>query len=371
MSVVLTAEQQEYQLVLHQFLERQWPQNAVFDAVDGKGARAEVWQRLVTELDVAGLAIPEEYGGLGLSQIDVTLAAEELGAVLYCGPWFGTVALGVNALLLAADRAAAQRYLPAIARGERTATLAFADVQTRGAAATPVRAKPDGEIWRLSGVKDHVVDGATAELLLVVAETSAGPSLFAVEDTVPDTVTRRPLEALDPTRPLARVTFTSTPAMCVGQPGSFDLQAVLDLASVSATAEVVGGAAACIRTTVAHVLTRQQFGRPIGSFQAVKHRLADMQLRLEASRSALRYLAQAIDSEPDSVPLLAAVAFDTASAAYFRTAADTIQLHGGIGFTWEHVAHLHFKRAKSLQILLGASAQRRRRIADAVLGTIA
>ena len=367
MSVVLTAEQQEYQLVLHQFLERHWPQSALFDAVDGKDARSEVWLRLVTELDVAGLAIPEEYGGLGLSQVEVTLAAEELGAVLYCGPWFGTVALGVNALLVAADPAAAQRYLPGIARGDQTTTLAFADVQTRGATATPVRAEQDAATWRLSGVKDHVVDGMTADLLLVVAQTSAGPSLFAVEDT--DTVTRRPLDALDPTRPLAQVSFTATPATLVGEPGSFDLQAVLDLASVSATAEAVGAAAACIRTTVAHVLTRSQFGRPIGSFQAVKHRLADMRLRLEASRSALRYLAQSIDSEPDNVPLLTAVVHDTASASYFRTAADTIQLHGGIGFTWEHVAHLHFKRAKSLQILLGTTAQRRRRIASAVLAT--
>jgi alkylation response protein AidB-like acyl-CoA dehydrogenase len=367
MDFALTTEQRDLQRGLRQFLAQRWPDDALRASFDGPTAyETEVWSRLAGDLGAAGLVIPEEYGGIGLSWVEGVLAAEELGRVLSGGPWFATVALAANALLASGDGQAMKDYLPEIAAGGLTATLAHEDLRGRDGSRPAVRAHETTAGWCLDGTKDHVVDGATADLVLVTAETDGGVALFAVESS--DAVVRTAQVAMDPTRRLARIELADAPARLVGTPGAARLAHVLDIAALVAAAEAVGGASACIDLTVEHVKGREQFGKAIGSFQAVKHRLADMQVRLDTSRAAVRYVAAAVDDEPDQLPTLVSVAKPYATTAYFRTAADTIQLHGGIGFTWEHAAHLHFKRAKALELALGTPVQHRARIAAELFG---
>lgn len=367
MDFALTTEQRDLQLGLRQFLAQRWPDDALRASFDGPTAyEAEVWSRLAGDLGAAALVVPEEHGGIGLSWVEATLAAEELGRALSGGPWFATVALATSALLASRDDQAMKDYLPDIAGGGLTATLAHEDLRGRDGSLPAVRAQETADGWRLDGTKDHVVDGATAGLVLVTAETADGTALFALEPS--EAVIRTAQETLDPTRRMARIELRDAPARLIGTPGGARLDHVLDLAALVAAAEAVGGMAACVETTVAYVKGREQFGRVIGSFQAVKHRLADMQVRLDTSRAAVRYVAGAVEDEPDQLPTLVSVAKSYATTAYFRTAADTIQLHGGIGFTWEHSAHLHFKRAKALELMLGTPVQHRARIADELFG---
>lgn len=370
MDLAVTTEQRDLQRGLRQFLAERWPDDALRASFDGPTAyETEVWGRLAGDLGAAALVVPEEHGGIGLSWVEVALAAEELGRVLSGGPWFATVALATNALLASSDEQAMKDYLPEIAGGGLTATLAYEDLRGRDGSLPAVRARETADGWRLDGTKDHVVDGLTAGLLLVSAETDGGTALFAAEPS--EGVVRTAQQTLDPTRRLARLELRDAPARLIGNPGGARLDHVLDLAALVAAAEAVGGASACIDTTVTYVKGREQFGRMIGSFQAVKHRLADMQVRLDTSRAAVRYVAATVGDEPDQLATLVSVAKSYATTAYFRTAADTIQLHGGIGFTWEHAAHLHFKRAKALELMLGSPVQHRARIADGLFGKLA
>jgi len=293
---------------------------------------------------------------------------EEAGAALLCSPLFGTVALAANALLQSTDDAAKKEYLPAIAAGELTATLAITEDDGKWEAdASTLRATASGDAWTLSGTKSFVIDGHTAGLVLVVGVTDAGLSLFAVDGDGAG-LERSLLPTLDQTRKQARLTFADTPARLIGTAGhAADVAAnTLSLAAVALAAESTGGAQRCLDSSVDYAKTRIQFGRQIGSFQAIKHKCADMLVEVESARSAAYFAAS--EAADDSAELAAAANLAKAycTDAYFNTAAENIQIHGGIGFTWEHDAHLYFKRAKSSQLLLGDPSYHRELLAQQI-----
>ncbi|MDQ7909360.1 acyl-CoA dehydrogenase family protein [Phytohabitans sp. ZYX-F-186] len=330
------------------------------------GYDAELWRRLGTELGVLGLAVDEEFGGAGAGLVAQAVAVEEMGAALVCGPVVGTLALAIPLLSAAGDDATRRAYLPDLVDGGRTATVAAPLTGgTFDAAAVTVAAKAEGDGWKaegdgwvVSGRVEFVPDGAAADLLLVAARTDHGVALFAV-DAAADGVRREPLATLDLTRRQAVVEFSGAPARLIaGEKRA--LAALAHAARVGAVllaAEQVGGGRAMLDRTVEHVTGRYQFGRPLGSFQAVKHRCADMLVAVEQARSAAYHGAWALQDGTDDPQLAASIAKAVASEAYTRVAAAAIQLHGGIGFTWEHPAHLYFKRATADSLTLGTVAQ--------------
>ena len=296
----------------------------------------------------------------------VAQTAEELGAELACVPYLSTVVLAAGALVVADDEEAAAEHLPAIASGSLVATLAVtegAGVWEEAEVRTVAREDHGGHV--LDGSKSFVVDGASADLLLVAARDQAGVGLFAIAGESPG-LRRTPLVALDLTRPLARLELTGVPARRVGAAGDGwgVVEEVLDRAAVAVAAEAVGGAQRCLDAAVAHARARVQFGRPIGSFQAVQHKLADVLVAVEAARSVAAAAAAALDDpERDDAPLLASTAKAYCAEAFVRAAAESIQVHGAVGFTWDHDAHLYFKRARSAALLLGDPAWHRERVA--------
>jgi alkylation response protein AidB-like acyl-CoA dehydrogenase len=335
---------------------------------------AGVWTRLGTELGVLGLSVPEADGGVGGSLVDQAVAVEELGASLACGPVFGTVFLAIPALVAASSGPVRDGLLPELVEGRRTAAFAVAD--QAGAfdpAAVAITASRSGEQWRLTGTAERVVDGGFADDLFVAADGPGGAGLFAVEAAGPG-VDRSPLVTLDLTRSQATVRFSDAPARLVADPGEAHrvIDHALQVGSALLAVEQVGAAQHLLDLSVEYAKARLQFGRPIGSFQAVKHRLADLLVDLEHARStayhAVWALADGLDVEDDPA-LAASIAQATASAAFARVATETIQVHGGIGFTWEHQAHLYFKRATTDAALLGSPEQHRSRVAALVLDT--
>ncbi|ONH24208.1 acyl-CoA dehydrogenase family protein [Pseudofrankia asymbiotica] len=363
-------EQRDLRRAVRAFLEAASPESEVRRLMETpEGYDPAVWARLAGELDLVGLAVPAEFGGSGASFVEVALVCEEMGRRLLCAPYFSTAVLAVAALLRSGDAAAQKAWLPGIAAGETLATVALAeesgswDADGVAAAATPA-----GDGWTITGTKHYVLDGHTADLLLVAARTGAGVSLFAVPGAAAG-LTRTPLLTLDQTRRLARVELAATPASLVGEDGAGwpVLEHVLDLAAVALAAEQAGGAQVALDMAVQYAKDRVQFGRPIGSFQAVKHRCADMLLEVESARSAAYYAAWCAAEEDDAeLTKVAAVAKAYCSDAYTQVTADNIQVHGGIGFTWEHPAHLYFRRAKSDELLFGAPSAWRDRLASRV-----
>ena len=317
------------------------------------GWEPAVWARLAGELGAPGLMLAADHGGAGLSCAELAVVMEEAGAALLCAPLFSTAALAVPLLLACADDAALSRYGPAISGGQLTATVALAEDPGRWSTDGLTRAHRDGERWVIDGAKNYVVDGATAGLILVVAAAPAGPAVFAVDAAAPG-LQREPLVTLDQTRKQARLSFRQVPATPVGPPGAADLIGrATDVSRALLAAEQTGGAQRCLDMTVEYAKTRIQFGRPIGSFQAVKQRVAEMLIGVESARSAAYAAAQAASGGGGDLRRVARVAGITCTDAYNWVTAQTIQLHGGIGFTWEHDAHLYFKRARSSGQLLG------------------
>jgi alkylation response protein AidB-like acyl-CoA dehydrogenase len=319
-----------------------------------------VWTQMAEQLGLQALALPAEHGGDGYGFAALRVVLEEMGQSLLPSAFLATVVMAASALVRSGDDAAQAAHLPAIATGRTTATVAVAEGAGSWSVdeiATTAERSTGG--WTLTGVKPLVVDGATAELLLVVAQTPAGPSLFAVLADA-DGLTRTPLRALDPTRKMAGIAFAGTPATLVGRPGGARdvVDHVLDVTATALAAEQVGGARACLEASAAYARERRQFGRAIGSFQAIKHKCADVFARVQLAQAAATEAADAAAGLPDAPPLgvAAAVAHSVCSAAYVFAATENIQVHGGIGFTWEHPAHLHYRRATASQLLLGGPA---------------
>ena len=373
MNLGVSEEHEELRASVRRFLADRAPIARVRELMETEdGLDKAVWDQAGQQLGLQALAIPEAYGGAGFTFAEQAIVLEELGAALYTGPYLASAVLAANALLASDDEGARQDFLPPIASGETIATLAFTEDNGSwdpGAIATT--AVKDGTGWRLDGHKSFVLDGATAGLILVVASTDAGLSLFAVEaGTGAGTggLTRTTLPALAQTRKLGRLEFNGVTARLIVSPGdaAAALDRTLDIAAIALAAEQLGGASRALDMAVEYAKIRHQFGRPIGSFQAIKHRCADLLLEVESLRSAVAYAAAAVGESPDEVPVLASLLKAYASETYFHVTAENIQIHGGIGFTWEHDAHLYFKRAKSSELFLGDGAYHRERLATRI-----
>ena len=361
-----TAEQDELRASVRRFLTDRAPLTRVRELMESEdGTDRGVWEQAGTQLGLQGLAVPEAYGGAGFSFAEQAIVLEEFGAALYGGPYLASAVLAATALLASPDEGARRDLLPGIASGEVIATLAFTeDDGSWDPAAISMPAIKNGTGWRLGGHKSFVLDGQSAGLLLVVASTTAGLSLFAVDGTAAG-LTKTALPALDQTRKLTRLEFSDVPGRLIGSPGDAAamLDRTLDVAAIALAAEQLGGAQRALDMTVEYAKIRHQFGRPIGSFQAIKHRCADLLLEVESLRSAVSYAATAVAEGAAEVPVIAPLVKAYASETFFHVAAETIQIHGGIGFTWEHDAHLYFKRAKSSELFLGDGNYHRERLA--------
>src|ERR687898_845839 len=320
MNFAFSEEQEELRRITRQFLESKSPETEVrrlMDTTDGYDPA--VWSQMANELGLQSLTIPEEYGGQGFTYVELTVVLEEMGRALLCAPYYASVVLAANTLLHSGDEAAKKAHLPGIASGETIATLAFTEANGKwdesGVEAT---ATQDGDGWRIDGTKMLVLAGVPATL---VGEEGKGWDV---------------------------------------------LGRVLDLAAVALAAEQVGGAQRVLEMSVEYAKDRVQFGRPIGSFQAIKHKCADMLLEVESAKSAAYYAAWCAAELNDELPEVACLAKAYCSEAYFHSAAENIQIHGGIGFTWEHPAHLYFKRAKSTELLFGDPTYHRELLAQRI-----
>ncbi|MGH3763428.1 acyl-CoA dehydrogenase family protein [Actinophytocola sp.] len=358
-------EHEEFRGVLRKLTESRVPLGCAPAPAAADAGDRELWQTLAGELGLAGLVVPERHGGGGFGRPELAIAAEELGRAVAGGPLFASAVLATEALLATGPDATAAEVLPGLAAGERVAALAVVERSRRW--------QPDGiettvgERARLRGVKEAVLGAAEADVLVVAARGPDGLSLFLVEPGQGVAVEAR--EVLDPSRSIARVVLTDAPARPVGRAGEGwpAVERALEAGAVFLAAEQVGGSQALLDAATEHAGTRVQFGRPVGQFQGVKHRLADMAVRTELGRAAATWAAW---QEPGSGParLGAAVARAHCAQAYLQTALDAIQVHGGMAITWEHHAHRFLRRARAdLDVLPGPAEQRR--LLESMIGT--
>ncbi|KPM57662.1 acyl-CoA dehydrogenase [Frankia sp. R43] len=326
------------------------------------------WASLGHDLGLVGILVPPELGGAGATFVELSIVLEEMGRRLFCGPYLSTAVLAVTTLLESGDETAQRRWLPGIATGDTVATLALTEDDGRwDEGGITVTATPDGTGWALSGAKQYVLDGHTADLVLTAARTTRGVSLFAVPGDAPG-MSRTPMTTLDQTRKQARIELNDAPATLIGADGHGwpVLERVLDAAAVALAAEQAGGARFALDMTVQYAKDRIQFGRPIGSFQAIKHSCADTMLEVESATSAARYAAWCAATHDDLLAEVSAIAGTYCSDAYLHAASACIQIHGGMGFTWEHPAHLYYRRAASSRLLFGAPDHWRSLLADRI-----
>ncbi|MFA4082451.1 acyl-CoA/acyl-ACP dehydrogenase [Mycobacteroides salmoniphilum] len=362
-----TEEHGDLRSLVRSWCERVWTPEHMRQIADAGTVDLDAWRTLASELGVVGLSLPEEHGGGGLGVIELSIVAEELGRTLACLPWISSAALGAAALTASGDTEALGEWVPALAGGDTTITLAGG--RTRLADAITVSAESGADGWKLTGDTEHVPDGATADVILVLADSDSGPTLFAVDGNAPG-VDRHALASLDLTRRQANIHFDSAPARVIGEQGQgADIVAkALDVAATVLAAEQAGIAAHMLDVTTEYAKSRIQFGRIIGSFQAVKHRLADMAAATGNVRGAAYHAAWSHDDPSLDDPALASsIAQQVASAGAVEVTAKAIQSHGGIGFTWEHPAHLYYKRAVSNSALFGGRAVHAERIAKEVI----
>lgn len=366
MSIVFDTEQQALRDASRQFFSEQFSSENVRVAMSTpEGYDTKVWLRMASELGLQGLAIADELGGGGAGFTEQLVVFEELGKALAGSPYYSTIGLAANTISASGSGALQDRLLSSIAEGNTIATTSYLDSEGRiDLKGSAVNAVDTGSGWSLNGGGYYVTDGHVADILIAIAATVDGPTLFAAPADSPG-VTAQQLETLDPTRKQAHLTFTNAPAEVLGAAGSgYEvLDHALDLARVALACEQLGGAQSCLDAAVEYASVRVQFGRKIGSFQAIKHRCADILTAVEIARSAI-YHAVSLASDPETVSsqslkLAAPMAKALASEAYLFAARQNIQIHGGIGCTWEHDAHLHYRRAHSSNVLLGDINQQR------------
>ncbi|MFA9446855.1 acyl-CoA dehydrogenase family protein [Egicoccus sp. AB-alg6-2] len=366
-----TDEQQQLRGMLRDFLAARATSERVREVMQGDtGVDEAAWKEL-GEYGLLGLPIPEEYGGAGSAFVELALVVEEAGKRLLPVPLLSSAVLGTTALLVAATDQQKQQWLPEVATGALRLALAHLDERGRLTADPGVHARRDGDGWVLDGTAGYVIDGRTADLVLTAATTDEGPQLFAVAGDV-DGLTRDAVPALDLTRPLATLGYdgvrVAADAVLDGGDPTTAVHDAVTAGVVAIASEQVGGAQHVLEMTTAYARERIQFGRAIGSFQAVKHLLAEGLVKLEAARSAALHAARAVAAgDRQEIAIAAPMAKSLCSEVYEAITADAIQLHGGIGFTWEHDAHLYFKRAKATKLLLGDPHLHRRLLGD-VLG---
>lgn len=356
----LSDEEAELASTLHTMLERRANSQAVRAAIASEaGYDTELWRVLCDEMGVASLAIPEEFGGAGFGEFANQLVLEELGYSLAPTPMLGSTVVA-QAIMLAGNGEASERLLPAIASGD-VATLAWADEHGRWRTdGSDITATQDGDSWHLSGRSTLVLDGHLAGTLLVVGSTPEGVGIFEVDDLH---VERIPTRALDPALRFATISLADAPAQALTLDAAPVLEKLRSCASIAVTGMQVGVARRGLDMTVAYSKVRTQFGRTIGSFQALKHRMADMLLQVETARTVSWAAAWAIQTDAPDLAAQAALAKAWATDALEHIASETVQLHGGIAITWEHDAQLVFKRAHALGQQFGDAAANRRELA--------
>jgi alkylation response protein AidB-like acyl-CoA dehydrogenase len=368
-------EQELLRNTARKFFENECPSDTVRRLMETpEGINAELWKKLA-EQGWLGLIYPEQYDGMALGLVDLVVLMEEMGRAVAPGPYFSTVLLGGLAVLEAGSDAQKKEWLPKIAAGDRRVALAWMEPSAQlGPAGVTLTAVEKGGRYTLSGTKLFVHDAHTADALVVAARTGPGAgadgvSLFLLpKGTKGLAVTLLP--TMDQTRKLCEVAcadVTVAPTRCsAGGAGGVPLARVLDRATVGLCAEMCGGAQKVLDMTVEYAKIRQAFGRPIGSYQGVKHKAADMLVDVENSKSITYYAAWAMDEDAAEGPLAVSMAKAYVSDAYRRVSAAGIQLHGGIGFTWEHDLHLYFKRAKGSEFTFGDATHHRERVAQLV-----
>ncbi|GAA4843452.1 acyl-CoA dehydrogenase family protein [Saccharopolyspora rosea] len=360
MRFAFSEEQEELRSTVRRLLDRHGGPHIPPHDRPAPGWDRAVWEQLAGQVGAHGLAIPEHCGGHGFSLLETLIVVEELGRLLVPGPFLGSVVLAAEALLASGDEDACARLLPGIASGERIACLAWADPESPWRVdVSATKARRDGDRWLLDGRKAYVLDAADADVVLVVADADEGPTLFeASEPAVSAPV------GMDLTRSLGEVRLDATPAIPVGRVGGAPevLRRVRDVAAAAVAAEQIGAAERWLWQIVEYCKLRHQFGRPIGSFQALKHRLADCYVAVESARSLSYAASWAVATGDANAPTWAAMAKSHCCEAYSQVAAEGVQLHGGIGITWEHEAHLHLKRAHAAHHLFGSPSRHRARL---------
>ncbi len=372
MALILTDEEQALADSVRKFVADRSPLTSLRHLISsGEPYDADVWKQMTAQLGLAGLTVPEEYGGVGAGRSALSVAFTELGAGLVASPLLASV-LAEEVLLRLDDHTAKTELLPRIAAGEVIATLALAsDAGGHVTAATDGQATDgeatDGEAADgvLTGSISPVLNGAEATVLLVPADTPDGLVIYLVDGSAPG-LTRTRLTAVDHSRSLARIQLSGTPGRALAGDAAAALAAASDVANLALASESAGAMKACLDMTSSYARIRVAFGQPIGAFQAVKHRLADMEKSWELGFAALRDAARAGDAEPGRFSVAASVARVLLASAYADAAVDTVQLHGGIGFTWEHDAHLYYKNGLSNKVLLGGPGDQLDRLADSL-----
>ena len=374
MTLVFSDDQEQFRESIQRFLTERMPTTKVRQLMATEhGSDPAVWQQASAQLALTGIHIPEAFGGAGFGAVELGIALEEMGGSLFCGPYFSSAVLSAYALMLCGDEDQQEQWLGDIAGGERRACLAVTDytgLWQQDDIATTAVTQSSGDVL-LNGKKRFVIDGQSADLFVVAAQSGRGIGLFVVDGRA-NGMTVEALDTMDPTRKMAHIDFVDVPATALTQLPDHWLDTLLNIACITLSAEMIGGAQRLLASAVEYTQLRYQFGRSIASFQAIKHRLADLLLEVELARSATY---QAIETLADCSNLQnltqaqqrrltehASLAKAAVSETYLQAALETIQLHGGIGFTWENDTHLWFKRAKSSEVLLGTPAEHRERM---------
>ncbi len=369
MNFAFSEDQEELRAGIRRFLEQKSPESEVRRLMETtEGYDPAVWSQMSDQLGLQGIAIPEEHGGQGFGFVELGIVLEEMGRALLCAPYLSSIVLAANLLLVSGDEAAQSAHLPGIASGETIATVALTeDVGRWDEEGITLEATAADGGHTLTGHKMYVLDGHVADLILVPARLDGAVSIFAVVGDAAG-LTRTPLSTMDQTRKQARLELDGVAGTLVGDEGQGwpILSKTLDLGAVGLANEQVGGAQRILEMSVQYAKDRIQFGRPIGSFQAIKHKCANMLVDVESAKSAAYHASWCAASDDAELPEAAALAKHVCSDAYFSAAAENIQIHGGIGFTWEHPAHLYFKRAKTTQLFLGDPAYHRELLAQRI-----
>jgi alkylation response protein AidB-like acyl-CoA dehydrogenase len=370
MKFSFSSEQEEFRTSLRRFLAERSPTKEVRRLMEtDAGFEPDAWRKLNAELGLTAVRIPEAYGGQGFGFGELGIVLEEMGRSLLCAPFFSTAVLATGAILNAGTEAEKQALLPGIAAGDTIATLAWVEDPAHwDAAATKMTATQSGGSWKLDGHKSFVIDGHTADLIVVLARApgstgDTGLSLFTVKGDAKG-LKRRNLKVMDPTRKLARLDFKDVEATLLGTAGAAAAPFARTMveAAVCLANEMAGVSERLREDALAYAQMRMQFGRPIASFQSMKHKHADMLVDVELAKSAAYYAAAALDEGDDDIVSVASLAKAAASEAALQTGIHAIQIHGGIGFTWDNDTHLWFKRAKSSEVLLGDAHHHREKM---------
>ena len=373
----LNEDQETLAKYARDFLDNECPTTFVRSMLDHDTANDEKLYKHMADLGWMAIAIPEAYGGQGMTYVDLAVLLEEMGRALVPGPFFASVGLAAPAILEAGSEEQKQALMPSLADGSKRGAVAHTEASGSGdPAGVELSAKADGDGFVLNGTKRFALDAHVADTIIVSARTSSGGdpadgiTLFALDASTPG-ITVTQLKTMDMTRRLCDVTLKDVKVGADAVLGEVDkgwpaLERALQRSTGLLAAECVGGSQKVLDLSVNYARERIQFGRPIGSFQAVKHKCADMLVDVELGRSAMYYAAWAASEEDEELALATSIAKAFCGEAYTRVASNGIHVHGGIGFTWEHDMHLYFKRAKANEVLLGSPSYHRDRVARLV-----